>query len=247
MGTWLINSPIGWETTKIKRQALVARLAEERSQVRLGYIDVATGEKRQLTAQAVVYAGKLHTAPYAIADLPDAQAEAMAAIEYSPVVGGGDFSQRAARGHHSTWDNVLYDSPSLGYVVADHQQGGGGRVLLYYWPFVDQLAEARHTLLAQDHSFWTEQIMADLRRVHPELDDLVERVDLYRWGHGMMRPSPGSLWGPMAAWRQQPMEPDIFLRRAMRPGCPCAKKRYFPVCWRRSRLWTASAWRIPPR
>ena len=210
---------------EIKRQALVARLAEERGQVRLGYIDLATGEKRQLAAQAVVYAGKLHTAPYAIADLPDAQAEAMAAIEYSPWLVAAIFLKEPLAAQHSTWDNVLYDSPSLGYVVADHQQGGG-RVLLYYWPFVDQLAEARQTLLVQDHSFWTEQIMADLRRVHPELDDLIERVDLYRWGHGMMRPSPGSLWGPTAAWRQQPME-RIFFASCDATGLPLCEEAIF--------------------
>ena len=211
---------------EIKRQALVARLAEERSQVRLGYIDLATGEKRQLTAQAVVYAGKLHTAPYAIAGLPDAQAEAMAAIEYSPWLVAAIFLKEPLAAQQTTWDNVLYDSPSLGYVVADHQQGGGGRMLLYYWPFVDQLADARRTLLAQDHSFWTEQIMADLRRVHPELDDLVERVDLYRWGHGMMRPSPRSLWGPMAAWRQQPME-RIFFASCDATGLPLCEEAIF--------------------
>ena len=211
---------------EIKRQALVARLAEERGQVRLGYIDLATGEKRQLTAQAVVYAGKLHTAPYAIADLPDAQAKAMEAIEYSPWLVAAIFLKEPLAAQHSTWDNVLYDSQSLGYVVADHQQGGGGRVLLYYWPFVDQLADARQTLLAQDHSFWTAQIMADLRRVHPELDDLVERVDLYRWGHGMMRPSPGSLWGPTAAWRQQPME-RIFFASCDATGLPLCEEAIF--------------------
>ena len=95
---------------------------------------------------------------------------------------------------------------------------------MYYWPFVDQLEDARHTLLTQDHSFWTEQIMADLRRVH--LDDLVERVDLYRWGHGMMRPSPKSLWGPMAAWRQQPME-RIFFASCDVTGLPLCEEAMF--------------------
>ncbi len=210
---------------EIKRQSLVARLAVERSQVRLGYIDLASGEKRQLTARAVVYAGKLHTAPYAIVGLPDEQAEAMAAIEYSPWLVAAIFLKEPLAAGQTTWDNVLYDSPSLGYVVADHQQGGG-RVLMYYWPFVDQLARARRALLAQDHSFWTAQILADLSRVHPELEDLVERVDLYRWGHGMMRPSPKALWGPTAAWRQQPME-RIFFASCDATGLPLCEEAMF--------------------
>ena len=211
---------------EIKRQALVARLAQERSQVRLGYIDLASGQKRQLTARAVVYAGKLHTAPYAIADLPDEQAQAMAAIEYSPWLVAAIFLNEPLAPQQTTWDNVLYDSPSLGYVVADHQQAGGGRVLLYYWPFVHQLEEARRALLVQDHSFWTAQIMADLSRVHPQLDELVERVDLYRWGHGMIRPSPGVLWGPAARWRQQPME-RIFFASCDTTGLPLCEEAIF--------------------
>lgn len=210
---------------EIRRQSLVVRLAEERSQVRLGYIDLATGEKRQLTARAVVYAGKLHTAPYAIVGLPKAQAEAMAAIEYSPWLVAAIFLKEPLAAQ-TTWDNVLYDSPSLGYVVADHQRGGGGRVLMYYWPFVEQLAQARRALLAQDHSFWTAQIMADLSRAHPELEERVERVDLYRWGHGMMRPSPASLWGPPAAWRQQPME-RIFFASCDATGLPLCEEAMF--------------------
>ena len=210
---------------EIKRRSLVARLAVERSQVRLGYIDLTSGEKRQLTARAVVYAGKLHTAPYAIVGLPDAQAEAMAAIEYSPWLVAAIFLKEPLAAGQTTWDNVLYDSPSLGYVVADHQQGDG-RVLMYYWPFVEQLVRARHALLAQDHSFWTAQILADLSRVHPELEDLVERVDLYRWGHGMMRPSPESLWGPTAAWRQQPME-RIFFASCDATGLPLCEEAMF--------------------
>lgn len=210
---------------EIRRQSLVVRLAEEQSQVRLGYIDLATGEKRQRTARAVVYAGKLHTAPYAIVGLPKAQAEAMAAIEYSPWLVAAIFLKEPLAAQ-TTWDNVLYDSPSLGYVVADHQQGGGGRVLLYYWPFVEQLAQARRALLAQDHAFWTAQIMADLSRVHPELKERVERVDLYRWGHGMMRPSPGSLWGAPAARRQQPME-RIFFASCDATGLPLCEEAMF--------------------
>src|SRR5262249_17530452 len=42
------------------------------------------------------------------------------------------------RGFPLAWDNVLYDSPSLGYVVATHQRGPeqGPTVLTYYYPLV---------------------------------------------------------------------------------------------------------------
>ena len=46
------------------------------------------------------------------------------------------------------WDNVLYDSPSLGYVVATHQSGRdyGPTVLTWYYPFTGDGPTARRQL-----------------------------------------------------------------------------------------------------
>jgi len=69
-------------------------------------------------------------------------------------------------------------------------------VLTYYLPFVDTDSRAaRRRLLAGDRTHWLRVIFDDLLAVHPQLLDQVERVDLYRWGHGMVRPRPGFLWG----------------------------------------------------
>ena len=46
--------------------------------------------------------------------------------------------------------------------------------------------------------------MADLTRVHPELPPLVQGIDICRWGHGMVRPAPGGIWGPESLLRRQP-------------------------------------------
>jgi hypothetical protein len=74
------------------------------------------------------------------------------------------------RGFPLAWDNVLYDSESLGYVVATHQSGRdhGATVLTYYLPLVDDDARgARARLLATRFSDWCERILADLGRAHP--------------------------------------------------------------------------------
>ena len=211
---------------QIKRRTLVAKVAEDQSQVRLGVIDLVSGERQILNAKTLVYAGKLHTAPYIIADLPSRQARAMASIEYSPWLVAAIFLKERLEAGKSTWDNVLYESPSLGYVVADHQQGAEGRVLVYYWPFVEDLDQARRNLLAKDHQYWARQIVADLRPAHPEIDDILERIDLYRWGHGMMRPRPGDLWGDEAEWRRQAME-RIFFGSCDASGLPLYEEAVF--------------------
>jgi hypothetical protein len=93
---------------------------------------------------------------------------------------------------------VLYDSPSLGYVVATHQTGidHGPTVLTYYYPFCDaDVQRARARLLALDWKECVDLVFADLRRAHPDIREKTTRLDVMRWGHAMVRPRPGFLWG----------------------------------------------------
>ena len=96
------------------------------------------------------------------------------------------------------WDNVLYESPSLGYVVATHQRGldRGPTVFTYYYPLCDENARAARTrLLETDWRGWAEIALTDLSRAHPDIRDLTERLDVMRWGHAMIRPRTGFMWG----------------------------------------------------
>jgi protoporphyrinogen oxidase len=113
-----------------------------------------------------------------------------------------------SRGFGLAWDNVLYDSPSLGYVVATHQSGrdDGPTVLTYYLPFLDDDPRlGRRRLLATSWDEWVARILADLERAHAGLHDLVETVDVYLWGHAMVRPRPGFLWSEALAASARPL------------------------------------------
>lgn len=101
------------------------------------------------------------------------------------------------RGFPLAWDNVLYESPSLGYVVATHQRGldRGPTVFTYYYPLCDaDPREARSRLLAAGRDEWADIALADLSRAHQEIRSLTERLDVMRWGHAMVRPRPGFVW-----------------------------------------------------
>lgn len=96
------------------------------------------------------------------------------------------------------WDNVLYESPSLGYVVSTHQRGvdHGPTVITYYHPLCDADPRiARTRLLALGRDEWAEIALADLSRAHPEIRRITERIDVMRWGHAMIRPTPGFVRG----------------------------------------------------
>jgi hypothetical protein len=93
---------------------------------------------------------------------------------------------------------VFYDSPGLGYVVATHQlirRRLSGTVFTYYRALHDVApAEGRRLLLETPREAWAEGILGELERVHPDIRRLTTRLDIFRNGHAMRRPVPGSLF-----------------------------------------------------
>src|SRR3712207_6296976 len=105
---------------------------------------------------------------------------------------------RAGLGFPLAWDNVLYESPSLGYVVATHQRGfdRGPTVFTYYFPLTDaDPRAARARLLSADWRHWAEVTLSDLARAHADLRAHPRRLAVMRWAHAMIRPRPGFIWG----------------------------------------------------
>lgn len=151
-------------------------------------------------ARQVVFAAPHFLAPHLIREFRDVRGKAAAEFEYGSWMVANLFltNRPANRGFHPAWDNVFYDSPSLGYVNATHQRGPefGPTVWTYYYPLCDDNPRAaREKLLAHGWREWAEVTLSDLERAHPDLRPLVERLDVMRWGHAMIRPRPGFVWG----------------------------------------------------
>jgi protoporphyrinogen oxidase len=106
-----------------------------------------------------------------------------------------DRSPRDAAEDRRAWDNVLLDSPSLGYVIANHNSLRSQKdkaVWTYYWALTDQSpGESRRRLQNRSWHDWKETILADLSRAHPDIRQCVVRLDVMRQGHAMIRPTVG--------------------------------------------------------
>ena len=151
-------------------------------------------------AKRVIFAGPQHVARHLIAGLDTAR-PALARIHNAPwLVANLTLRSRPLETTFPlAWDNVLRDSEALGYVVATHQslRDHGPTVLTWYRPFTGADCEAeRDRLQAMDWPACARMVMADLRRAHPDLESLVARLDVMRWGHAMVRPEPGLMWDP---------------------------------------------------
>lgn len=114
------------------------------------------------------------------------------------------------KGHPPAWDNVIYRSPSLGYVIATHQDvrtHTERTVWTHYWALADgRGADQRRILLGGDWNYWSERVLADLERAHPDIRQCVSRIDIFRIAHAMPRPLPGVMFDPRRTERLKPRD-----------------------------------------
>lgn len=158
-------------------------------------LDVASGSPLGYRAQRVIFAGPQYLSGHLIPDRPLPSE----GFTQSPwlVVNLTLRDRPKGGGFPLAWDNVLRDSDSLGYVVATHQslQDYGPTVWTWYHPFPEpNVRAARQRLMQMDWGACVNLALQDLRKAHPDLETLVTKADVTKWGHGMVRPSPGFCW-----------------------------------------------------
>lgn len=112
------------------------------------------------------------------------------------------------RGLEYAWDNVVYGSPSLGYVIATHQSlrtFPPQTVWTWYMALASgRAADQRRLLLGGDFAYWKEVVLADLEHVHPDIRRAVRRIEIFRIGHAMPRPAPGAIFHEERRRRAEP-------------------------------------------
>lgn len=167
-------------------------------------------ELRGIYAKQVIFAGPQFVARHVIAPYREAAPPHIAAFQYgSWMVANLTVRDRPrSEGFPLSWDNVLYDSPALGYVVATHQSDAdfGPTVLTYYYPLCDRDPHhARQRLLSAGRDAWAEIALSDLSRAHPDLRGLTEQIDVMRWGHAMVRPHVGFISSGARSAASQPL------------------------------------------
>ncbi|MBK7401865.1 MAG: FAD-dependent oxidoreductase [Myxococcales bacterium] len=158
------------------------------------YLD-RDGAPHRLIAERVILAVPRYVARHLCPSLADRKEDL--AFDYGAwAVCNVHLNGRGARpqGVAMAWDNVLYESPSLGYVSATHQEGNdhGPTVWTWYYAITDPGKDARKKLLDAHWRDWADVAFSDLSRAHPDLHALADRIDVFRWGHAMTRPRVGA-------------------------------------------------------
>ncbi len=186
---WIVKRLLERVGPRVRTGSFVYRIERQGRRLR-----VLTEAASYLT-EAVIFAAPTFLARYLMDGAPPATR-----FEYSPWLTANLTLDRLPRerGVEPAWDNVIYDSPGLGYVVATHQtlrSRVDRTVWTYYWALASgSPAENRKLLLAKDWTYWKEAILNDLARAHPDIRSCVTRIDILRLGHAMVRPTPGLIF-----------------------------------------------------
>ncbi len=188
---------------QVERDVLVHSVEPGEGGCRVDAVEAGTGKPRAFRARQVVLACPRFVAAHVVAPWREKRPEWLGAFQYGPwVVANLTLSDMPhSRGFPLAWDNVFYESRSLGYVVATHQSPRmderGPTVLTWYLPLagLDMKAE-RQKVLSAGYADWEGLVMADMRAAHPGITEQARRLEVMRWGHAMVRPVPGFMWGP---------------------------------------------------
>ncbi|HST11124.1 MAG TPA: hypothetical protein VLL05_12170, partial [Terriglobales bacterium] len=186
---WIVRRLLERVGSYVRPSQMVHRIVKKGS----GF-SVFSGDT-EYQAEFVIFSAPTFLAPYVVEGFAP-----LRNFDYSPWLTANLSLERlpAASGDDPTWDNVVMNSPTLGYVDATHQSVRS-HIERTVWTFYWALAEGpplmnRKLLLEKDWNYWKEAILNDLERAHPDIRQCVSRIDIMRFGHAMARPTPGAIF-----------------------------------------------------
>jgi hypothetical protein len=206
----LVSHLAGVAGSRVRSHALVTDVREQQAGVELAVLDARTHRLSRLVARAAILATPTFVSARVLRTFRDARPAFLDEFRCAPWwVANVHLRERpASRGFPFAWDNVLHDSPSVGYVVATHQalRDRGPTIWTYYRPLWErEPKQERQQLLELTQASAAAEVLDDLGRAHRSLRAAVERIDVWRWGHAMVTPAPGFLFGGARRQAQQPV------------------------------------------
>ncbi len=214
---------------KIRLKSLAMQIIPTEKGVDVVYLNTETKELRGLHCEKVVFASPIFTAKYLIRGFTESYADefqhnawfvANLTLKDRP-------KTKFAKDFPLAWDNVLYDSNSLGYVVSTHQKGMdyGQTVFTYYYPMCAE-ENARAKLFGLNWQELTDIALTDLSQAHKDIRELVTRVDIMRWGHAMISARPNFIWSGVRELAQKPFR-NIHFAHSDLSGVPLFEEAFY--------------------
>lgn len=223
----------------IQTDSLVYRIEKEEKSKTFSVDSIHPDTKKTIRYKTknVIYASPRYTAKKVIAGYDGSMGDN---LDFTPwLIANITFSERPlGHGVPISWDNVSFYSKSLGYIVANQQDLTTNRkevVVTYYLP-LDEEEPKKERLKAylRTKEDWEEIILADLEKMHTGISELIQEIDLWIWGHGMVSPGINFLWSSARQkiltsfkgieFANSDMSGISIFEEAQYRGCEAAKK-----------------------
>lgn len=229
---WLIEKLKKAIEDNIVRNTLVYDVKAEADGVVCSVFDAARNTSRQIKAKAVIMATPQFVNQRVLSTTQ--RKIDYSKFEYAPWVVANittNYQLNERRGEGLCWDNVIFGSDSLGYVNASHQGVSVHRdkkVITYYKPLIhDDVATSRKQAYKSTFDDWRDIVVQDLAKPHPDLIKHADEMNVWIWGHGMIRPAKDFIWSRNRRDAQQTIDNRIFFAHSDLSGISIFEEAFY--------------------
>jgi hypothetical protein len=229
---WLVTQLEKTVKENVISNSLVYQVAANEKGVCCTFFDAVENQSKQIQAKAVILATPQFINHRILSNV--SREIDYTKFEYAPWMVANistNYLLNEKKGETLCWDNVIFGSDALGYVNASHQEvsmPGVKKNITYYKPLLNNsVQEARQFAYRSSYSDWQKLVLADLTRPHPEIEKHIEEINIWIWGHGMIRPSPDFVWSKNRRQAQNSIDNKIFFAHSDLSGLSIFEEAFY--------------------
>jgi monoamine oxidase len=229
---WLAKQLSGQFKGEKKSGSVVTRIFNEDDKVIIDYYDISDDKLKRVKADKCIVSTPQFVNRHIVKHTERSSAF-YDSFTYAPWMVANLTAEGFLTGSGAplSWDNVFYNGQSVGYVHANQQDlevYNDKRVLTLYWPLTQkEPVESRKDALKKTHAEWTEDVFREMEKAHRNIRTMTESVDIWVWGHGMIRPVPGFLWGGKRKEGIQSVNNSIFFAHSDLSGISVFEEAFY--------------------
>lgn len=197
---WIVHRLKEKLENKIKMHSLVVSVKKKGDSFEVITFKAEENIFEHYDAEHVIVAAPRFVSPYILPDFKEKLFQHSASLSYSSWLIAHLSLEHCpqGRGVSLSRENVPYGRASVGYIAVDHQDLTRYKKqscdLVYYQPLVGE-KETRKEILKRSHKDWAKIVLDEMEYMHPGVSSLTKNLDVWLWGHGMVIPKVGFLWG----------------------------------------------------
>jgi hypothetical protein len=209
--------------------SIVYDLKIESNEVVISVFDEEKNQSKTIHAEKVILATPQYINQY----LLSRKTIEMDKFNYSPWIVATIVIERfpASEGAPLSWENIIFQGKGLGYVYNQHQNLSHleSPFVITYYRALDgkDLKENRKKLLKNSDDYWKEEIISDIKSAHPEIEQYILSIELFKRGHGMISPSVDFIFSDAIWDAAKPIDNKIFFAHTDLSGISLFEEAFY--------------------